>query len=127
MVNSLTSKLQIGSPMASLYLLDNPDHYTNLDFKPFWWRSYILEVKKSWPAEKEDAGMPIESDLTENEPVLEAEDQTDTVLLMKTGEEYLGVNNVDDYKHRPKAFEDTCLYDYFQMTERKKRTKKQRE
>jgi hypothetical protein len=26
MVNSLTSKLQIGSPMASLYLLKNPDH-----------------------------------------------------------------------------------------------------
>ncbi|KAJ7133232.1 hypothetical protein C8R44DRAFT_611025 [Mycena epipterygia] len=39
MVNSLTSKLQIGSPMASLYLLDNPDHYTNFNFKPFWWRS----------------------------------------------------------------------------------------
>ncbi|KAJ7870210.1 hypothetical protein B0H14DRAFT_2345768 [Mycena olivaceomarginata] len=27
MVNSLTSKLQIGGSMASLYLLNNPDHY----------------------------------------------------------------------------------------------------
>lgn len=45
---------------------------------------------------------------------------------MKTGDELLGVNNVDDYLHRPKVFEDTCLYDYFQMTERRKTTKKQR-
>ncbi|KAJ7111112.1 hypothetical protein C8R44DRAFT_530341, partial [Mycena epipterygia] len=104
MVNSLTSKLQIGSPMASLYLLENPDRYTNMDFKPFWWRSYVLEVKKSWPTEGKDAGMP---------PIVEADDETGTVLLMKTGDELLGVNNVDDYLHRPKVFEDTCLYDYF--------------
>ncbi|KAJ6549209.1 hypothetical protein B0H10DRAFT_1818444 [Mycena sp. CBHHK59/15] len=32
-VNSLMSKLQIGSPMACLYLLDHPDHYTNMTFK----------------------------------------------------------------------------------------------
>ena len=28
-VNSLTSKLEIGGPMAAMYLLRNPDHYTN--------------------------------------------------------------------------------------------------
>ncbi|KAJ7088934.1 hypothetical protein C8R44DRAFT_649179, partial [Mycena epipterygia] len=119
MVNSLTSKLQIGSPMASLYLLDNLDHYTNLNFKPFWWRSYLLEVKKSWPTEQQVGGMPVESELSSKEPTVDADDESDTVLLVKTGEEYLGVNNVDDYKHRPKSFEDTCLYDYFQMTTRK--------
>jgi len=27
MVNTLTAKMEIGSPMASLYLLGNPDHY----------------------------------------------------------------------------------------------------
>ena len=27
MVNSLTSKMEIGRPMACLYLLGNPDHY----------------------------------------------------------------------------------------------------
>ncbi|KAJ7128338.1 hypothetical protein C8R44DRAFT_615646, partial [Mycena epipterygia] len=125
MVNSLTSKLQIGSPMASLYLLDNPDHYTNLNFKPFWWRSYLLEVKKSWPTETSKDGLPVESSLTENESTVDPSDESDSVLLMKTEGEYLGVNNVDDYKHRPLIFEDTCLYDYFQMTSRKKRTKKQ--
>ena len=29
MVNALTAKLEIGSPMASMYLLGNPDHYTS--------------------------------------------------------------------------------------------------
>ncbi|KAJ7878396.1 hypothetical protein B0H14DRAFT_2342006 [Mycena olivaceomarginata] len=46
MVNSLTSKLQIGSPMACLYLLENPDHYTKLAFKVFWWKSYVSELKQ---------------------------------------------------------------------------------
>ncbi|KAJ7213365.1 hypothetical protein C8J57DRAFT_1017016, partial [Mycena rebaudengoi] len=49
MVNSLSSKLQIGSPMASLYLLGNKDHYTNLDF----WKSYVAEVLKSWKTESD--------------------------------------------------------------------------
>ena len=32
MVNALTAKLEIGSPMASMYLLGNPDHYTSHTF-----------------------------------------------------------------------------------------------
>ena len=31
-VNNLTSKMEIGGPMASMYLLKNPDHYTNHNF-----------------------------------------------------------------------------------------------
>ena len=31
-VNNLTSKMEIGGPMASMYLLKNPDHYTNHKF-----------------------------------------------------------------------------------------------
>jgi len=44
-VNALTSKMEIGSPMACLYLLDNPDHYTSHTFVPFWWRTYVSEVR----------------------------------------------------------------------------------
>jgi len=50
-VNALTVKLEIGGPMASLYLLGNPDHYTNRDFVVFYWKSYVAEVLKAW---KED-------------------------------------------------------------------------
>ncbi|KAF4618021.1 hypothetical protein D9613_012865 [Agrocybe pediades] len=45
-VNSLASKMEIGSPMAWLYLLENPDHYTSHTFVPFWWRSYVSHVKR---------------------------------------------------------------------------------
>ena len=46
-VNSLTAKLEIGGPMASLYLLGNPDHYTNHDFVVFYWKGYVTEVLKA--------------------------------------------------------------------------------
>ncbi|KAF8234923.1 hypothetical protein L208DRAFT_1222008, partial [Tricholoma matsutake] len=47
-VNSLSAKLEIGSPMACMYLLGNPDHYTNFDFVPFYWQSFVREARKSW-------------------------------------------------------------------------------
>src|ERR1700676_4287226 len=34
-VNNLTYKMQIGGPMASMYPLKNPDHYTNHKFHNF--------------------------------------------------------------------------------------------
>jgi hypothetical protein len=46
-VNALTAKLEIGGPMASLYLLENPDHYTNQNFVVFYWKSYVTEVLKA--------------------------------------------------------------------------------
>ncbi|KAJ7164298.1 hypothetical protein C8R46DRAFT_863142, partial [Mycena filopes] len=44
MVNSLSSKMEIGSPMASMYVLGNPDHYTSHKYTPFPWRSYVSET-----------------------------------------------------------------------------------
>jgi len=44
-VNSLTSKMEIGALMASLYLLGNPDHYTNNKFVLFYWKSYMQEER----------------------------------------------------------------------------------
>ena len=35
-VNSLTAKMEIGAPMAAMYLLNNPDHYTDDKFHPFY-------------------------------------------------------------------------------------------
>ena len=39
--------MEIGSPMASMYLLKNPDHYTSHKFIPFWWKSFINNIAKS--------------------------------------------------------------------------------
>ena len=44
-VHALTAKIEIGGLMASLYLLKNPDHYTNHTFCTFYWKSYVREVK----------------------------------------------------------------------------------
>jgi len=46
-VNSLTSKMEIGRPMACLYLLGNPDHYTSHKFTVVYWKNYIGEVLSS--------------------------------------------------------------------------------
>jgi len=47
MVNSLTSKMEIGGPMACLYLLGNPDHYTSHKFTVVYWKNYVGEVLSS--------------------------------------------------------------------------------
>ncbi|TFK51590.1 hypothetical protein OE88DRAFT_1595280, partial [Heliocybe sulcata] len=47
-VNSLTVKMEIGAPMASAYLLGNPDHYTSHRFKTIYWKAYVNEVLTDW-------------------------------------------------------------------------------
>ncbi|KIJ22997.1 hypothetical protein M422DRAFT_86308, partial [Sphaerobolus stellatus SS14] len=41
MVNNMTTKMEVGSPMACAYLLNHPDHYTSHKFRPFYWRQYV--------------------------------------------------------------------------------------
>ena len=45
-VNSLTAKLEIGGPMACIYVLGNPDHYTNVDVHVFYWQSFVRHVRQ---------------------------------------------------------------------------------
>ncbi|KZV61308.1 hypothetical protein PENSPDRAFT_554242, partial [Peniophora sp. CONT] len=40
-VNAMTVKQEIGSPMACAHLLGHPDHYTNYKFRPFYWRMFV--------------------------------------------------------------------------------------
>jgi hypothetical protein len=40
--------MEIGGPMASLYILGNPDHYTDHHFVPFYWRGYVKDVWTTW-------------------------------------------------------------------------------
>ncbi|KAF5331190.1 hypothetical protein D9611_013146 [Ephemerocybe angulata] len=49
-VNSLSAKMEIGAPMAALYLLKNPDHYTSHEFIPFYWKNYLNYVEGQWKA-----------------------------------------------------------------------------
>ena len=104
-VNSLTAKMEIGGPMASLYLLGNPDHYTDHDFVVFYWKSYVTEVLRAWKEEKD-------------------QDHTEKIMLNRNADgEYVGVSAVDDYKHRPYQLKDKSLYEWIQGANRTKRSK----
>jgi hypothetical protein len=103
-VNSLTAKMEIGAPMASLYLLGNPDHYTNYEFVVLYWRSYVNEVLKSW---KNDDNIDKEK-----------------VVIKKNAEgDYVAYSPLDDYRFRPSKFSETTLYEWTQIYKKSKRSK----
>jgi hypothetical protein len=52
-VNALTAKMEIGSPITCMYLLGNPDHYTGHKFVNFYRRNYVQEVQAIWESPKE--------------------------------------------------------------------------
>ena len=106
MVNNLTSKMEIGGPMAASYILGKPDHYTSHKFVTFYWRTYVTEVLKSWSSEK-----------TSDEIIPEK------IMIRKSNGRFIGVNNVYDYLYRPTSFEDVTLYEWMQMAVRFKSSK----
>ncbi|KAF8573097.1 hypothetical protein K439DRAFT_1376515 [Ramaria rubella] len=48
-VISMTTKMEIGAPMANAYLLEQLDHYTSHRFKPFYWMQFVRKAQSSWP------------------------------------------------------------------------------
>ena len=110
-VNGLTTKMQIGSPMASSYLLGLPDHYTSHEFKPCRWRPFVKEVVKCWP---------------DSEQFSEEDFQNEKVVLQKINNTYVAYNMVLDYTHRPCCLEYLALYDWFRLSEKRKITKRKK-
>jgi hypothetical protein len=113
-VNALTAKIEVGGPMASLYLLKNPDHYTSHSFRSFYWKSYVRDVWSAWSVSPRD-------------------EQSDEILLLpenviidKQDDEYIGISTIDDYKYRPSQYEDTSLYNWIRLAKKTKipKTKK---
>ncbi|KDR77385.1 hypothetical protein GALMADRAFT_35224, partial [Galerina marginata CBS 339.88] len=70
--------MEIGSPMASLYLLGNPDHYTQHKFIKFYWRLYVRKVRDAWGDN-------------------DKEESPEKVVLDKNLGDYVGLSKVDDY------------------------------
>ena len=138
-VNSLSSKMEIGSPMASMYLLGNPDHYTNHKFVPFWWKNYVNDIQLYWNPitdikmktnQNEDPtcinegknDVPHINLNTVNDDTLE-----DSIVLSRHEGRYVGINNIDDYKYRPQIYGNMSLFEWIQTAVRRKRTKKEME
>ena len=128
-VNSLAGKMEWGSPMASMYLLGNPDHYTNYTFTPFYWKSFVQEARRAWEPQsipsthnypQHDSG-----DARPNPPAKPIEivdDQPkEKVAIFKRNGRIIGLSPVHDYICRPVEFETTCLYDWISRYQREKK------
>ncbi|KAF6751744.1 hypothetical protein DFP72DRAFT_745137, partial [Ephemerocybe angulata] len=125
--NSLTSKLEIGSPLACLYLLGNPDHYKSHNYVPFWWRRYVNKVQAYWAAaaDKENgnglnkASLDGDAHLVDERVIIDIRKSDGTVSARTI---------LDDYLYRPPAYEAVCLYDwvryYTKRTTPKRKAKK---
>ena len=101
MVNAMSAKLELGSPMICMYLLGNPDHYTGHRFVPFYWLSFVQEVRKAW-----------DEDLTGEPP--------QKIGMLKRNGRIVGVSHVHDYIHRAEELNDMSLYDWISTYKRER-------
>ncbi|KIY61051.1 hypothetical protein CYLTODRAFT_480803 [Cylindrobasidium torrendii FP15055 ss-10] len=106
-VNVITVRMELGSPMICSYLLGLPDHYTNARFVPFYWTSYVAYVRKALD----------ESFIGYNEEKLRLRRHNGTVI---------GISRVDDYIYRPEAelCDMLCLWDWIRRSTIHKNSKK---
>ena len=102
-VNALSTKNEMGAPMVCMYLLDNPDHYTNHKFVPFYWYAFVAEAQKAWEQPKS-----IES--------------PDKVTLIRTKKRVVGLSPSHDYIYRPSELEFMTLYEWARLSRRQKFT-----
>jgi hypothetical protein len=103
-VNNLMSKMEIGGPMASMYLLKNPDHYTNHKFRTFYWPNFVRAATHAWNPDSEECG----------------EDQ---LVLLKIKGRIIGRTLVQDYVFRPVEYNQMSLYDWIRLSHVEKRPK----
>ncbi|KAJ3484804.1 hypothetical protein NLI96_g5383 [Meripilus lineatus] len=99
-VNALIAKQHIGGPLACHYIQGYPDHYTDVEFKVLYWRSFVSHVTRAWEAS---------STLT-TEP-------EDTVMIAKPDQDILSYSRVQDYIHRPPELEKWSLYEFLRFTD----------
>ena len=50
---SLMAKMGIRAQMAAMYLLGNPDHYTDHKCYTFYWKSHVSEARCPWQMDTE--------------------------------------------------------------------------
>ena len=100
--NLLSAKAEMGAPMISMYLLGNPDHYTDHTFVPFYWQPYIQEAQCDFGGENSNSAQP------------------QKVAIIKMRGRIVGLSPVHDYIHRPQEAYNICLYDWIRCYKREK-------
>ena len=113
-VNALTAASEIGGPMASMYLLKHPGHYTSHKFRACYWRGYVYEVMQAW---------------SDSNNIAEGGKSTVVVALEnnQTGQgRVLPISPVLDYIWRPIEYEHVCAYDRIRLNHKKSIPKSRR-
>ncbi|KAJ6522931.1 hypothetical protein DFH09DRAFT_857062, partial [Mycena vulgaris] len=110
MVNSMSAKMEIGSPMASMYLLGNPDHYASHKYATFAWRPYVQFVRSYWVPSS-----------TADELVKDEKDEEERVPIARQDNNFVASSGVDNYRFRPVVYNNVTLYEWIQCSEKKKR------
>ncbi|KAF8238288.1 hypothetical protein L208DRAFT_1243264, partial [Tricholoma matsutake] len=108
-VNSLSAKLELGSPMICMYLLGHPDHYTSHKFVTFYWQSYITNTHSAWITGPHDGAASHHPNSTSAK-----------VTLLKTASGVIGLSYIDDYSYCPTELEHLSLYDSITTCTREK-------
>ncbi|KAJ7182678.1 hypothetical protein C8R43DRAFT_868814, partial [Mycena crocata] len=114
MVNSMSSKMEIGSPMASMYLLGNPDHYTSHKYVTFAWRPYLQFIRAHW----------VRDIVVEDEE--ERKNDEEKVPISKQEGRFIPNSGVDDYRYRPVIYNNVTLYEWIQCSAKKKMSIRER-
>ena len=104
--NLLSAKVEMGAPMICMYLLGNPDHYTGHSFVPFYWQSYVADVRKAFNDEPEG--------------------QPQKVTLIKKKGKIVGLSPVHDYVYRAPELEHVNLFEWIRCYKRQKLCRKQK-
>ena len=99
-VNCLSVKMEMGSPMICLYLLDNPDHYTSHVFVPFYWQSFVSKAHATLNTPSEQPPQHPTDDMPEKVVILQ---QQNGIVPFSPGDDYLLCTS---------ELEKVCLYDW---------------
>ena len=99
-VNLLSAKMEMGAPMICMYLLGNPDHYTDHVFIPFFWQSFVSEARRAFDIEN-------------------LEPPHKVALVQKKGK-IIGISPVFDYIYRSSDLHHLSLYEWVTRCKRVK-------
>ncbi len=120
MVNSMSAKMEIGSPMAAMYLLGNPDCYSSHTYVSFSWKPYVQFVRYTWkPQTLLEEPLDIE-DIEDNE------DEEERVPISNHEGKFVPTSGVDDYRYRPLNYSHINLYEWIQCSIKKKRSNREK-
>ncbi|KAJ3532259.1 hypothetical protein NMY22_g7818 [Coprinellus aureogranulatus] len=117
MANSLSAKMEIGAPMAAMYLLGHGDNYCSHSFLPLYWKQFHSDVLSVWERGSGNGDDPFDDEETVEVP-------SETISVARSGTNIISKSSVEDYKLRPTELESVCVYDWIQCGTRVRMTSK---